>query len=1075
LRWNATPVFICASTKAHVITNAIMLNPNRDIVRFVHVPLGLRFIICVKYEIFRERWLYVNPNLSAPLKANMTAVYAFDQYGKRDVLYLPFIFESFVDAIPNDQYTLGFYREEIHKTSGPPYDYLFQKRRFNIATPFITANNEGELIGYLNGNVEPLLSLKSEKMTTGIGSPFFYGKFENLENSIRIKSGQSSHIYLFLSPNYDLIQPGHQISYELYQEGELIVKNNFVFAQLLKCVPEYETIPINPGTYTLQIPFELFSIDEQPGKAIARATFNTNLIDKNPPFIKSFKIISDDQITDALDNDAKNEVVFNVDDDSDVNQVSIYLRENGEISWSELPFILSDSLYKTDLSSLSKRGYYDLRVLLEDSYSNKLDYILTPAFRNGRTNKKPVIQKIQDIVFAITDTFSLNLNNYVIDPDNPDSSLSWTSISMNDSLKITIDNSINHATIFSDGFTGITDVIFSVTDDSLAFDIDTVSVQVSAAGGITAGLILNMENNLKDGLGKANDAVDFFHNSSITFGSNITPIPQGSFYAEFDGISDQAIVIDQYNSELDIDDNLCIEAWIYPNTSNRGTIVSKYGAYELRLLTANRLSFYIYSDGSMHTLSHFSQTISLNKWTHVAGTYSTKKGMAIFINDIMVESSINTFRKIDQNDSPVRIGSPGGAYYFNGFLDEVKILNGIYFSATNVSLNTNWNLVSWNYELQSISPQNVFSDIMDNITVILGFEDEGLTYDPSLISYNNLTTVDNIHGYWIKMKQQDNFYIKGNHVNPQTPVYLEAGWNLISYLPQDADSLKNAMQSVLDNVIIIKSYDQGGLTYIPSLPDSINTLNIMLPNYGYWLRLKQNCTLFYPVESKINTPELSLAKANNIIPHSDKIIPTNEWINVYASYLSINDNPLPAGSMIYAKDPDGIICGELKVRQTGFFELLPIYKDDPTTPNIDEGAQYGDSISLFINNVQLPIIFNFETKDQVVNISDQITKIDNISTKPPNTFALKQNYPNPFNPTCNINYQVPKSSKVKITVYNVLGEKISVLFDDSKNPGYYQLKWDGKNKHGNTCATGIYFYKMEAGDYIKTKKMILIR
>lgn len=88
----------------------------------------------------------------------------------------------------------------------------------------------------------------------------------------------------------------------------------------------------------------------------------------------------------------------------------------------------------------------------------------------------------------------------------------------------------------------------------------------------------------------------------------------------------------------------------------------------------------------------------------------------------------------------------------------------------------------------------------------------------------------------------------------------------------------------------------------------------------------------------------------------------------------------------------------------------------------------------------------------------------------PKEFALSQNYPNPFNPSTIINYQLPKSSYVKLTIFDVIGRELNVLVDEKQNAGTYEVKWDAAN-----YPSGVYFYTIQAGDFKQTKKMSLIK
>jgi hypothetical protein len=90
--------------------------------------------------------------------------------------------------------------------------------------------------------------------------------------------------------------------------------------------------------------------------------------------------------------------------------------------------------------------------------------------------------------------------------------------------------------------------------------------------------------------------------------------------------------------------------------------------------------------------------------------------------------------------------------------------------------------------------------------------------------------------------------------------------------------------------------------------------------------------------------------------------------------------------------------------------------------------------------------------------------------KPPNLFVLRQNYPNPFNPTTTIKFELPRASHVSLVVYDILGRQVSVLVNERKDTGVYEVKFDG-----SSLASGVYFYRIQAGDYVATKKLLLMK
>ena len=103
------------------------------------------------------------------------------------------------------------------------------------------------------------------------------------------------------------------------------------------------------------------------------------------------------------------------------------------------------------------------------------------------------------------------------------------------------------------------------------------------------------------------------------------------------------------------------------------------------------------------------------------------------------------------------------------------------------------------------------------------------------------------------------------------------------------------------------------------------------------------------------------------------------------------------------------------------------------------------------------------------------TKVGEGESEVPETFALQQNYPNPFNPTTNIRYALPQNVRVKLVIYNLLGEKVRTLVDANESAGAKQITWDGLNDHGVRAASGVYVYRIEAGTFTATRKLMLMK
>ena len=87
----------------------------------------------------------------------------------------------------------------------------------------------------------------------------------------------------------------------------------------------------------------------------------------------------------------------------------------------------------------------------------------------------------------------------------------------------------------------------------------------------------------------------------------------------------------------------------------------------------------------------------------------------------------------------------------------------------------------------------------------------------------------------------------------------------------------------------------------------------------------------------------------------------------------------------------------------------------------------------------------------------------------PMSFALAENYPNPFNPSTTIRYELPQKGFVTLKVYNLLGQEVATIVNQKPEAGSYQVQFDGTG-----LASGVYFYRVKAGDYVESKKLLLL-
>jgi hypothetical protein len=112
----------------------------------------------------------------------------------------------------------------------------------------------------------------------------------------------------------------------------------------------------------------------------------------------------------------------------------------------------------------------------------------------------------------------------------------------------------------------------------------------------------------------------------------------------------------------------------------------------------------------------------------------------------------------------------------------------------------------------------------------------------------------------------------------------------------------------------------------------------------------------------------------------------------------------------------------------------------------------------------------------------KLTDVNGVDLHLPESYNIEQNYPNPFNPSTTIRYQLPGNSRVKIKIFNLLGQEVKLIFDGIQPAGYKSVIWDSKNNSGASVASGIYLYKIEVNDvadpgktFSRIHKMVLMK
>lgn len=176
---------------------------------------------------------------------------------------------------------------------------------------------------------------------------------------------------------------------------------------------------------------------------------------------------------------------------------------------------------------------------------------------------------------------------------------------------------------------------------------------------------------------------------------------------------------------------------------------------------------------------------------------------------------------------------------------------------------------------------------------------------------------------------------------------------------------------------------------------------------------------------------------------------------------------------------------------SGNYQCLRIRSDSWTVtqlylPGFELPPDTSKSISyIWINNESYMVVStgsqdgeinpNFTDASYFSRLASGTVDVDGDQNLVPAEYILSQNYPNPFNPTTEINFSIPEDSNVNLKIFDITGKEVRALLDQNFNAGTYSATWDGKNNRGEVLPSGVYFYRIEAGNFTEAKKALLLK
>jgi len=380
------------------------------------------------------------------------------------------------------------------------------------------------------------------------------------------------------------------------------------------------------------------------------------------------------------------------------------------------------------------------------------------------------------------------------------------------------------------------------------------------------------------------------------------------------------------------------------------------------------------------------------------------------------------------------------------------IYNFITTLADTIDLNAGWNLISTDLIPSDSSITAVFSDLIttNSLEYVTGYNLGATSFDPNGLPFlNTLTHINQRFGYWVKVNVATRLIVHGSPIPHPPKPNLNAGWNLIGYVPQASFTPDVYFKNLIDssNLEYVTGYNLGATSFDPNGLPFLNTLTQLENSFGYWV--------------KVNTA------ANGSTYRGNGFLPTS----VYDFFNGTSNLSNYSGEQVIILTDEGEICGYLDILSGGYLMTTPVYGDDNLT-SIEEGIDIGEKLLFKFKEQVLDesIIFQGDMRTHHLDLNfnlDLFTKVNDIET----LSSSIQCYPNPFTTSLLIKYELEENVKITVKIYNQLMQLVEVIEKGKQASGEHQLEWSAEQAN-----TGMYLITLEInGQVARTQKVILQR
>jgi len=343
------------------------------------------------------------------------------------------------------------------------------------------------------------------------------------------------------------------------------------------------------------------------------------------------------------------------------------------------------------------------------------------------------------------------------------------------------------------------------------------------------------------------------------------------------------------------------------------------------------------------------------------------------------------------------------------------------------------------------------SELVEADLLLLMKDGAGRFYSPAF-GFCNIPGWDVASGYQMKMNDAGALTITGMPIMFDEPIGLVEGWSMVAYYPRDPIYTPIALSGIFDQLIMAK--DGAGRFYHTEF--WFCNMGDMSEGSGYQMKLREDAELVYRLEEmdELNRAPVPISKEDPFHP-SD----SNMSILVYCDDSYSGNISAYSGDLIVGRGNvvDGA-CG------------LAVWGDDDTTPE-KEGLLNGESFELRLENGVSFESYEILSGNGLTYETDAFTALQiEQDFSIPQDYYLSKSFPNPFNNTTTINYGLPESGAVSISVFDLHGRSVKTLLNQQIVAGNHSITWNAED-----MGSGTYLIKMQTGTYSNTQKVVMIK